>query len=191
MAFAHGYTWTKTLSSSSRAFWPRRRGAGRAGARRSAPSAPCRTACPRSWPWPASRTSRRSTPSSARFICRPLNARFARRPADAQERLRAGGGGPMARHPLASKRSARRRAGQHGRLERRRLQIPPHPARGALRARQDPGSITTRTANWLSSTDHDDWSDGSPVRRTTPFPHRRPPEPALAAGEGCGRHGQG
>jgi hypothetical protein len=51
------------------------------------------------------------------------------------------------------------------------------------------GSITTRKANWLSSADHDDWSDGSPVRRTTPFPYRRP-EPALAAGEGCGRGGQ-
>jgi hypothetical protein len=73
---------------------------------------------------------------------------------------------------------------------------------GACRFRLIPHGARTSCAprSWVHhypngelaiSTDHDDWSDGSPVRRTTPFPYRRPREPALAAGEGCGRHGQG
>jgi hypothetical protein len=106
-----------------------------------------------------------------RGICRPLNARFATKSARAQSAF-----APVAEaqwrdillHPRGARRRHNKSPGTAG-----ASQIPLHPARGgALRARQGPGSITTRTANWLSSTDHDDWSEGSPVRRTTPFPYR-------------------
>ena len=43
----------------------------------SAPFAPFRTACPRSWPWPGSPPPWPPTGSCARSICRPTTRRFA------------------------------------------------------------------------------------------------------------------
>jgi hypothetical protein len=62
--FRSGALWRKLASATSRPIRSRR------AAVLSAPSVPCRTACRRSWPWPASRRSRRPIAGSPRRIGR-------------------------------------------------------------------------------------------------------------------------
>ena len=167
-----GRAWRRSASAISRPIRPKRAAAP------SGPSAPCRTACPRSWRWPGSPVWRQPTGLSPSITCRSTTP-----PSRSRRPRPAAPSSPTAPTTPARSCASRRSGGSatttpsSGAVSRCRSR----PARcGPTSCAPRYASTNTRAAAWRSSTAHTVWPTTMPkescamTRNWLPEPLRQP-----------------